>query len=399
MKFTSFVDLSHRVWDEYFTRIYAADLLGDLDSRGGVILYPKLLLCTETSTHHIAELIGAVPNYQGLVIKTHRDASTVRYLSQFTDQASDPAVRLPGARHQLVGLTLSQGVAIDTITARFPFAHLYRSILHRAGGTSAVIDFTDDFKSCVLENCVLVNRFAAAVRVKHILLVAVVSRAIPEFEYEDFLRKDVLVGAKVRGVHTVSKGESQDFAVAGQFASLYLLPGLRETTIGEFLRQHPAIIQRALGARRFIYEPIFEWRDEQNSSGDTAINPDLLVQRDDGFFDIYDLKTAALSRESITQGPRRRRRFIDYVNDGIAQLAHYREYFTHEANAHHALEKYGVRVKDPALVLVVGNFDNAHPREIEEASRMLSGISMLDYDSFLQLFLRHRPHGTTASPR
>ncbi len=85
---------------------------------------------------------------------------------------------------------------------------------------------------------------------------------------------------------------------------------------------------------------------------------------------------------------RKRRRFVDYVQEGIAQLANYAEYFTFEKNREHAFEKYGIKVNDPNLVLVVGHFDNANKAEIEEASRQVKGnISIMDYDSFLQLFL------------
>ena len=124
--------------------------------------------------------------------------------------------------------------------------------------------------------------------------------------------------------------------------------------------------------------------DGSHDDEEKAINPDLLIRRQDGFYDIYDLKTAVLDRTRITKGAKRRRRFIDYVEEGIAQLAHYRSYFTSERNAAHAFAKYGVRVSKPNLILVVGNYDNAKPRELEEASRKLGGISIIDYDSLLQ---------------
>jgi hypothetical protein len=126
---------------------------------------------------------------------------------------------------------------------------------------------------------------------------------------------------------------------------------------------------------------------EQNKD-EAAINPDLMIERDDGYYDIYDLKTAALDKFSLTKGTRARRRFIDYVNEGIAQLANYEEYFTFPANREVAWQKYRIKVEDPNLVLVVGNFDNVNRVEIDEASRGYRNITIIDYDSLMQLFLK-----------
>jgi hypothetical protein len=129
------------------------------------------------------------------------------------------------------------------------------------------------------------------------------------------------------------------------------------------------------------------WIEKLHQNKDEAINPDLLIEREDGYFDIYDLKTAALDKTSITKGNRARRRFIDYVNEGIAQLANYEEYFTFPKNQELAWQKYQVKVRNPQLVLVVGNFENVNKEEIEEASRAIRNITIIDYDTLMQLFL------------
>ena len=49
-------------------------------------------------------------------------------------------------------------------------------------------------------------------------------------------------------------------AVASNFASLYLMGGMRETTIGEFIRRHEMVLLAALGAETLIYEPLLPWR-------------------------------------------------------------------------------------------------------------------------------------------
>ena len=207
---------------------------------------------------------------------------------------------------------------------------------------------------------------------------------MPARRYSEWLQQ-VFSELMVYGVHTCESGEHVDQVKAGQLANLYLMREARETTLGEFLRDHPDVLTRALGALRFEYEPYLKWV----APGETqrAINPDLLIQRPDGGWDVYDLKTAALDSRNITKGKEQRRRFIDNVYEGLAQLAHYHDYFTHAENQRYVFEKYGMQVERPNLVLVVGTLDNASPREVVEASRMLNGIALIDYDTLMQMFL------------
>jgi hypothetical protein len=168
---------------------------------------------------------------------------------------------------------------------------------------------------------------------------------------------------------------------------MYLFPGLRETTIGEFIKLHPEVVKEAFKTTHFEYEPYLKWIEHDGTCQDDAINPDLLTKRDDGFFDIYDLKTAALERTNVTKGGRRRRRFIDYVEEGVAQLANYREYFEYPGNAEYAKSKYAIQIKDPKLVLVVGSWENSDINEVNQACRKYKGIEVIDYDTFCHLFI------------
>ena len=206
-------------------------------------------------------------------------------------------------------------------------------------------------------------------------------------EYRELLRYITGIGS-VLGVHTLQAGLEADCAVAGQFQNFYLSPGLRETTIGSFLKSHEGILKRAFSARKCIHEPFLRWIDQSSPFPRENINPDLLLEREDGHFDIYDLKTAALHRDSLTKGETKRRRFIDYVQEGIAQLANYEEYFSSPQNREYAKTHYNVSVSEPKMTLVVGNYDNADETEIVEASRMLRDrFSIIDYDTVTQLFL------------
>jgi hypothetical protein len=75
---------------------------------------------------------------------------------------------------------------------------------------------------------------------------------------------------------------------------------MRETVIREFFNRHVDLVNRAFRTEYFIYKAYLEWKEHDGYIVEKAINPNLLVHRDDGFYDIYDLKTAALSRRSLT---------------------------------------------------------------------------------------------------
>jgi hypothetical protein len=199
--------------------------------------------------------------------------------------------------------------------------------------------------------------------------------------YENAIRGNI-----ARAIYTV-QGSEEELLVAGQMQSMYLFPGLHETTIGEFMNQHPEVIKRVFNAMNFEYEPYLEWKEHDGTVQDAAINPDLMIQRKDGYYDIYDLKTALLQKKKITKGERRRRRFIDYVEEGVSQLANYREYFCYEQNASHAKEKYGIEVKDPNLVLVVGSYENSDPDQVIQACRKYNNVHIVDYDTLCKAYI------------
>lgn len=95
------------------------------------------------------------------------------------------------------------------------------------------------------------------------------------------------------------------------------------------------------------------------------------------------------NKQRITKGRHSRRRFIDCVEEGLAQLANYEEYFKFRRNVEWALSKYKVKINNPNLILVVGSYENASKDEINEATRRLKpNYQIIDYDTLNSLFLK-----------
>ena len=386
MLFNKYILEVKNIFENYFEYVLEMQKNGNLESNGGSVLYPNILLVTNCSGFYVAELVGAVKKYSGLIVKIHKEKSIYRYLSQFDDSEPDSCVHLDGKESSFRFLCLAQDADFKAVEERFPSIELYGSKLNRTGGKGSVISFGPNFESCSIENCVLVNRLDNLYRCKNILAVYIFKSSITKPKLINFFSR-ALGEKEVRGVHTIQGQVEEQLIIAGQLQSMYLLPGLHETTIGEFLKLHPEIIKKAFKTERFEYEPYLKWLEHDGTCEDIAINPDLLIKRSDGYYDIYDLKTAALAKKNVTKGGRKRRRFIDYVEEGVAQLVNYEEYFTYPKNAIHAKKKYGIEVEKPKLVLVVGSWENSSPEEVNQARRRYAGIEIIDYDTFCQLFI------------
>jgi hypothetical protein len=191
-----------------------------------------------------------------------------------------------------------------------------------------------------------------------------------------------------RGIYTVSPGQNERLLLGGQLQNMYLFPGLHETTIGEFLLKHPDVLRAAFHTDVFLYEKSLKWIEHDGTVRERTINPDLFIKRPDGHFDIYDLKTALLDRARITKGDRNRRRFVDVVNEGIAQLKNYEWYFTFSKNAEWAQSEFGISVCRPQLTLVVGSWENVDLKEVSEALRSApENVSIVDYDTMVHIFM------------
>ena len=131
--------------------------------------YPNILLVTNCSGFYVAELVGATSEFKGLVIKRHKEKSIYRYMSQFDDSHPDSLVHMDGSNHGFRFLCLAQEADFKALENRFPSIELYGNIINRTGGKGSVFSFGDNFESCSIENCILVNRLDHLYRCKNIL--------------------------------------------------------------------------------------------------------------------------------------------------------------------------------------------------------------------------------------
>ena len=396
MKFKDFVDSSAYLWNNYFSKLDNDISKGAVVLGTGKLLYPNLALFTETNDHFLLELLGADSHFNGLKLFTQKYPSTSQYFTQFEGQQENPIFELGGRNSVIHTLMLSNDVDLLAVKERFGFiADQLTSHLLRKGENGALFSFLEKFQSFHIDNCILINRLHNFYRVKYVLYAEIVSKNFPEEEHAKdlsvLLSKTAHSTQELFGVHYTVDSHYQSYALSGQFANVFLIPKLRETRIGEFLRKHPSFINGAFGCKSHLYNKQFAWIEGNPNLNEKSIQPDLMLENENGYYDICDLKTALLSNKTMTKGGHRRRRFIDYVDEGIAQLANYENYFQFKKNAEMALSKYGVKVNNPRLILVVGNYENASIEEIKEAIRKLKpNYQIIDYDTLNSLYLQRR---------
>jgi hypothetical protein len=379
----------------HFTEIYRAEKSGNINpAPQSPFLYPTHLLLVESQDHIIVELLGCRSDFDKkdklgnkLIVAKRTITFTEDHFDQFGARDGSPAVTLGTSHSVLTDLLFTRTEETPALVSRLPSIRGFerRYNLRRPDGAGSLIAFTRAVECCVLKSCSFVNAREGIFRLKSVHFAPILHKDVNPAIVSTVLKRD-LPPKTACGVVERSNAVATAMLLSGQFQSLYLSPTVHETTIGSFLSAHPQLITNALGAVDHIYEPTLPWVDKPSGVDREAINPDMLLRRPDGFWDIVDFKTAALDRTNLTKGGHARRRFIDYVYEGLAQLANYADYFSFPANlalAQQKYEKYGIKISEPRLVLVVGSTENCDPSEVRQALRAHSNAEIIDYDTLL----------------
>jgi len=385
MKPTEFVKVNSQFWGDHLRSV--SEHLPTSHSRElpGPLLYPRLMVLTETPDWNILELVGVSREYRSLEVRRQKAASIDQYFGGGESAASGPVVALPN-ESTFKDATIASERGRRALGTRFASAgSLIGNELVGAGdaGTGRLLKFAPGNYSA-FERVLLVHETNSSIRIHWTFLAIAIHRSEPAEKYLDYLQGLVNAAPHLDPLGTLSvpRGEAEQVLKGDAFASTYLLHGLQDTTAGEFLNQHEDILLSAFDATRLIHEPFLEWRDGAADADDIAINPDFILERADGTHIIGDLSLPLLETANVAKGKKRRRSAL--VRDGLAQLARYEEYFQTPENRAFAKAKYGIEVSDPRKLLVIGSQETVDSTEFEQAT---TSFEIIDYDSILRLHL------------
>ena len=384
MKPTEFVKVNSQFWGDHLRSVSEHLPTSHPGELPGPLLYPRMMVLTETPDWNILELVGVSREYRSLEVKRQKAASIDQYFGGAAS-ASAPVVVLPD-ENVFKDATIASERGRSALGTRFPGV---QSLIGTevVGAGDKLLQFSPGNYS-TFERVLLVSSADLSVRIHWTFLAIAIHRSEPADKYRDYLQSLVNAAPHLDPVGTlnVPRGEVEQILKGDAFASTYLMHGLPETTVGEFLNQHEDILLSAFDATRLIHEPFLEWRDGTPGADEIAINPDFILERADGSHIVGDLTLPLLETANVAKGGKKRRRSTP-VHDGLARLAHYAEYFQSAENRAFAKAKYGVEVSDPRRLLVIGSQENVDPTEFEEAARSTPSFEIVDYDSILRLYL------------
>lgn len=402
MHFDLFRQIVANSWESYIDETWTAQKTGKIMVTRATLVYPTLLLFVETADHFLAEAYGATEKPQSLAKVVHKiSMSSAEYLFQFAVDDMVKAktiskIQFGGKDQPVRGLYFMRSDDQNAFITRFPFIDKWGAGVVCKGGFGPAVYFADTFRSGFFANCLFLNQHAGIYRAKFCSHLIVVEKKIAKTKLLKGLQKELTIGKgpepQIVGIQVCGGENLKRLLLGGQFANMFLVPGIRETTIGKFLEKNSDVMKAVFQAKKIIPQAKLPWIEGNPDPNEVSIQPDFLLQRQDGFYDICDIKTIVDKRNNVTRGGHKRRRFIDYVNEGLAQLANYEEYFSFPKNAEAAKDKYDVQVQNPKLILIVGSYENAEPSEVKEACRKLKdNIEILDYDTLNMIFMHAPP--------
>lgn len=386
MNVEQLISVNLKIWEKYLTKI------SKLKLQNGSILFPNLILVTEVDNYFIIELLGSTPVYNGLKLKKNTAENVNSYLYHFNYSKHDfePAASNELNLTSISGMSIGSSIPEKILKERFFFQNRWGSKLIAGNGLASMDMFNFGKRNYLEFNDVcIVNKLQEIYRLKSINHLHIISKHIPKEVYKKFLIQNLFKELKptfsqydIKGVLFSMPDNIDVDVIYSQFLNIYSFQKLRETTIGDFLNENPIILQNAFQSSNIIYEPELEWLEGNPDDDEVSINPDFLIKREDGYYDIFDLKLPYWDKQKLTKGKHRRRSFLQIVDEAIAQLANYEDYFNYEENRSLAKKKYNVEINNPQLIIVIGNYSNYDKNEIKEASRKLKdNFLIIDYDT------------------
>lgn len=410
---SEFCKITGDAFNEYLSAIASLTEAGQLSTTitDPVPSFPQMIIVTTLPNHFAYELVGGRRINRKLKVVKRDLGDSGLYFGQFNYPAetkvgikiSGPADIAAILENPRTGMATGGGIgsmALITLDAREELDRRFPAVVDQHLTKITIVGedvgppfvFSEDAGFFHIDDVLLANALNGMVRIRHIRHASIIPKDASREDYRRYLDKllDIRDGLSPVAMQFLPGHRAETIHHAAQFANIFLMNRLHETSIGSFIDQHSEVLLSALEAKQLISEPYLEWVIPSPDPSEHAVNPDLFVQRSDGYWDVYDLKLALLNRKDITTGRRNRRRFVASIEEGIAQLAHYRDFLSIPEHAALAKEKYGVTFDDPRFVLVVGNYENVDTERVADARRRFAGLELIDYDSLLQLYLIHK---------
>lgn len=394
MDFRTLSRVFKNFFDKFFKNIFQ-DLLHHRIEIKSEFSFPNIIRIAESPNHFIIELLGAVKikNQDDIDIVIPNSSEKISATSNFfisgliVNKNMTAIFNVENARFfSLIDLTLTTDYDKDIFLKKINFPLSKTKI--KSANLDIALNIGPGCKSAYFRRIHIIISETFKIHFRFISTAFVVEKTISEQNLKNWLLERVsqswnLVNRDILGLNIDSSSSIETFSK--ELLSL-TDQGVKEQILDKFLQKHKEFFVEALGYKDGLSQKRLKWIEKSHADDPDESIPDYLMLREDGYYDILDLKTSALNYESLVVGGKKRTRFNAYVSDLIAQLVVYERYFESNLNSQWAKEEYGIEVNNPRLVGIVGNYDNFEKEEISLALRQYKdSIIILSYADLINL--------------
>ncbi|GAA2797103.1 hypothetical protein [Kribbella solani] len=299
MKPTEFVKVNGQFWAEHLKGVSGHLPVSHRTELPGPMLFPRMMVLTETPDWNILELVGLSREYRTLEVRRQKAASVEEY---FGVGDGDPVITLPG-ENLFKDATIATEAGKRALTERFPNA---ANLLGEefVGRGDQLLQFAPGNYS-TFDRALLVHGADDAFRAHWVFFALAIHRSEPADKYLDFLRTYSNARPHLDPIGTISLPVDPVVLKADAFESTYLAHGLQDLGVDEFLDKHEEILLSVFGATKLVRQPA---------------DADFVLERADGNNVLGRLE---LPVADVVNGKKRRRSFRTPVraNTDSRQLA------------------------------------------------------------------------------
>lgn len=410
MYFKDFCDRTIELLNQYYKYIDSqAENIEHINPDGSVlsnpkILFPNVLLFIETQEYFAFEVMGASEKLNLFVAKeSNVKKIKVKNINEYYTQANIPKEKnrslfnFLGHNQAMFNIwIIPKKIKAEEIDKRFPQLKFKEkrgkiTIIQGKSNFNSAFSFSKEFKNAYFSEVHVINSLNNNFRLKYMLYhrLNICSQNIKDYACALYteLNQSVKNGLLL-GIRFVDGDEK--FDLASQLSSLFLTPAIKESLLDKFLNNNPNILKSFFKTTCLLSQKELEWQSWKGESKPPNIKPDLFILRNDGYYDIVDFKLPLLNSK-LTIGNINRRRLSQKPYEGVSQLAHYLDYFKFPKNSAYALKKYGIKIMNPNLWLIIGNYENYNLEAVGQALRSNQpNINIVDYDNLINTFIANK---------
>lgn len=159
-----------------------------------------------------------------------------------------------------------------------------------------------------------------------------------------------------------------------------------ETAIDKFIQLISNQFANSLGYKSAKSNIRLEIQDSTSKSTEKKyLTPDFMMEREDGYYDILDLKLGLLNSD-FAFGDWTNSYFSSYATKLVGQLNGYKRYFSDPENAKWTYEKHLIKVQNPKLIGIAGNHNNFDRKIVDTALEgNIADFNLISYNELANL--------------